>query len=257
MLERKDGNKKLTEPRSHKESETRRTTKSHKPFPNHGCRHCGDIEYHDFQFCLNRGIRCGKCNFIGHNAASCFSKKRVKEKIRRDKENRDQKNTRDKSMVNPWKGDRSRSSAANERRKSRRHQEYEIAPPRTQEPEGTTYSPVQNGSATREISMTPIWGHTSWSLAPRHPKLPGHPTLPIRSIDDPGTAREQAERWILDDPSRRYWAEEQETKWRDYFYKADRNPAGPRTFRAEGQEQVDWWENFLFDGSKAYGPSPP
>jgi hypothetical protein len=105
-------------------------------------------------------------------------------------------------------------------------------------------------------SMTPIWRHTSWSLAPRHPKLPGHPTLPIRSIDDPGTAREQAERWISDDPSRCYWAKEQETKWRDYFYKADQNPAGPRTFRAEGQEQVDWWENFLFDGSRTYGPSP-
>ena len=159
-------------------------------------------------------------------------------------------------MIHPGKGDRSRSSATNERRKSQRHQEYKIAPPRTQEREGTTYSPVRNGPVTGEISMTPIWGHTSGSLAPRHPKLPGHPTLPIRSIDDPGTAGEQAKRWILDDPSRCYWAEEQETKWRDYFYKADQNPAGPRTFRAEGQEQVDWCENFLFDGSKTYGPSP-
>jgi hypothetical protein len=177
MIERKDGNKKLTEPCSHKESETRLTTKSHKPFPHHGCKHCGDIEYHDFQFCSNRGIRCEKCDFIGHNAASCFSKKRVKEKIRRDKENRDQKNTRDKSMVNHWKGDRSRSSAANERRKSRRHQEYEIAPPRTQEREGTTYSPVRNGSVIddtyletyilvprAETSQTTWPPHTAYSI---------------------------------------------------------------------------------------------
>jgi hypothetical protein len=74
-------------------------------------------------------------------------------------------------------------------------------------------------------------------------------------INDPGTAREQAERWISDDQTRCDWAQEQEAKWRDYFDKADKNPAGPKAFDADGQEMVEWWKEFIYDGSRVYGSS--
>ena len=83
-----------------------------------------------------------------------------------------------------------------------------------------------------------------------------HSTLPIRSLLDPGTAHEQHERWISDDPMRFYWAQEEKAKWREYFIKAEKNPVGPNAFIEEAQQKIVWWKEFLFDGLKVYRAPP-
>ena len=233
MIKRKDTHKNPKEPRS----QTRRATESHSTFLPRGCKHCGAIKYHDFRLCPNSGVKCEKCDMNGHSTETCFSSKRVKEK----------------TMPQTWKRGRSASTVADERQKLQRHFEYDTTPPRTQERGRVTNSPIRNISAAK--GAISVWRCAPRSQAPDHPTLPGHPRLPICKINDPGTAREQAERWISDNQTRYDWAEEQEAKWKKYFDEADKNPAGPNAFDADGQEMVEWWEEFIFNGSRVYGSS--
>ena len=137
------------EPRTKRGSETRRATESHSTFLSYGCKHCGDVKYHDFKLCPNNEVKCGKCDMNGHSTEMCFSRKRVKEKTQRDKGTRNQ-SRQAKPMPHTWKRDRSASTAADGRRKSRRHLEYDTAPPRTQERERATNSPIRNNLSMSE-----------------------------------------------------------------------------------------------------------
>ena len=117
MIERKDADKKPREPYSQRGSEARRAAESRTTFLFRGCSHCGSVKLHDFKLCPANKAKCTKCDMNGHSAMTCFSKKRVKEKIQRDREAQNRSNNCKKLIVH--KTDRSESITANERRKSR------------------------------------------------------------------------------------------------------------------------------------------
>ena len=77
--------------------------------------------------------------------------------------------------------------------------------------------------------------------------------LPIRDLRDTGTAREQHDRWMNDNPSRYHRFQAEKTKWRDRFIHEYKTPIRLTSFNGEALQIVAWWRDFIFDRSKIYG----
>jgi hypothetical protein len=75
-----------------------------------------------------------------------------------------------------------------------------------------------------------------------------HPSLPIRSLVEPGTAEEQMGKWISEDPTRLPGVREDMTKWRRFFVKLKEHPEDLKIYNEDGQQQVKWWREFLSNG---------
>ena len=76
-----------------------------------------------------------------------------------------------------------------------------------------------------------------------------HPSLPIRSLSDPGTANEQMVKWISEDPTRFPGIRENIAKWRKFFVKLKEHPEDLKILNEDGRQQVKWWREFLSNGS--------
>ena len=79
-----------------------------------------------------------------------------------------------------------------------------------------------------------------------------HHTLPIRDLRDPGTARNQHDRWINEDPTRYHLFQAEKIRWRNHFRNEDEDPIRTR-FSKEALQIVAWWRDFIFDEPKIYG----
>ena len=75
-----------------------------------------------------------------------------------------------------------------------------------------------------------------------------HPSLPIRSLLDPGAANDQMVNWISDDPTRIHGVQEDIPKWRKFFVKLKEHPVDLEVYNEDGQQQVKWWKEFLSNG---------
>ena len=76
-----------------------------------------------------------------------------------------------------------------------------------------------------------------------------HPTLPIRSLSDPGTASEQMAKWASEDPTRLPGIREKITKWEGFFANLEKHPDDIKVLNGDGRQQARWWKEFLFGGS--------
>jgi hypothetical protein len=76
-----------------------------------------------------------------------------------------------------------------------------------------------------------------------------HPSLPIRSLLDPGTAYVQMVNWISDDPTRFHGVQEDVSKWREFFVKSKKNPVEMEVYNEDGRQKITWWKEFFSNGS--------
>ena len=72
-----------------------------------------------------------------------------------------------------------------------------------------------------------------------------YPTLPIRSLNEPGTPAEQHRQWINDEPYRKMEVEEEIRRWVKYFKQTTGNPSQSKELDEEGKKRSVWWHEFL------------
>jgi hypothetical protein len=76
-----------------------------------------------------------------------------------------------------------------------------------------------------------------------------HPTLPIRSLSDPGTPGEQMAKWASENPTRLVGIREEITKWEGFFANLKKYPDDIKVINKAGRQQAEWWKEFLSGGS--------
>jgi hypothetical protein len=139
------------------------------------------------------------------------------------------------------KRERSESVVNAEQRKPRRPDRV-TTPPRMQE--------RAKEASSLEDSLTVVYDRkTPVVMTTQEYVGRSYPSLPIRSLSDPGTANKQMVKWASEDPTRLPGVRENITKWERFFAKLKEHPEDLKILNEDGRQQAKWWKEFLSNGS--------
>lgn len=74
-----------------------------------------------------------------------------------------------------------------------------------------------------------------------------YPTLPIRSLNEPGTPAEQHRQWINDEPYRSTEIEGEIKRWIKHFIRTTGSPSTFKDLNEESMKRSVWWQAFLIE----------
>ena len=211
-----------------------------------GCRSCGAKDYHKFTECPAANVKCSRCDVTGHYTSVCNSGRRTEEKNRRDKSkgSRDRRNDREDSALRARKRDCMRSQMAAKPRKPRRRDHVTTSPWRRQHEKKACGSDDDLDLVVyKRATVTPLT-QTYEGMKQTNP------SLPIRSLLDPGTPQEQVINFLSDDPTRLPEVLKSIAKWRKFLGDMQDNPVDIEgLFNEFGRQKVAWWRKYLVNGA--------